>query len=80
MTIDRFHQLVRILANQAWVRYYLHMLPGKMVLEVALHKDAANCEQLNKDFASMGFTALETPQLIPEMRFFRWAVDRTDSD
>ena len=78
VTIDRFFALVRILANQGWVRYYLHMLPGQMVLEFAMPIEAPAPDRLNQDLSEQGFRVLDCPQDFPSLRIYRWAVARTE--
>lgn len=76
MKIEDFLGLVRVLANQRWVRYYLHMSPGKMVLEIADPR-TADVERLDAEFAAKGFG----PRL--ELDFngwtlHRWTITRSD--
>lgn len=79
MTIDQFQRLVRILANSAWVRYYLHMFPNQMVLELALPAGAPAPTRLHQELIGLGFTALDCSQDFPSLKIYRWSVVRTES-
>jgi hypothetical protein len=79
MTIDDFFKLVRILANQSWVRYYLLLIPGQLVLELALPRGASAPDQLNRELADRGFVSLSTQQTIPEIKIYRWSIARIDA-
>ena len=78
MALEDFHHLVRRLANQAWVRYYLHMYQGKIVLEMALPIEAPEPTDLTQDLIRRGFSVVPCVQYFPGLRVSRWVVDRTD--
>ncbi len=78
MTIDEFHSIVRILANQTWVRYYLGSYPKKMVIEVC-SLDQSDLGQLRKDLAKRGFQEMP-PISGRDDRLVRFSVDRVDDE
>lgn len=78
MTLESFQSLIRILANQAWVRYYLHMIPGSMVMELAVPNGSLEPTQLAKELAEKGFSPLAIDQSIAGLRLYRWSILRTD--
>lgn len=75
MTVEEFQDFVRVLANQCWVRYYLHLIPGSMVLEVVTPQDDGSLERLNDDLLAQGFgKCLELKH--QGWLLNRWAVKR----
>ena len=74
-TVDDFLGIVRILANQTWVRYYLSSFPGEMVLEIAnLRRE--NLSGFQQELLARGFRALPVDST-GDVEILRFAVKRS---
>lgn len=76
MTLDQFQSLVRILANSAWLRYYLHSQPGRMVLEIA-NLGAEDLSGLRSELQEKGFQE-EPGATVAGVSLVRFSVARSN--
>lgn len=77
MSFDEFMNYVRLLANQCWVRYYLHQIPGRMVLELAM-AEIKRPEELNRELVAAGFSPVSGLHTFGALHCWRWSVARVE--